>query len=729
MSVQLSTPYNANQMEVLSAIVDAIFHECDENELLSVAPESFTSEQREHVRFLARAKYSALPGAVPALAHQFAISLSKINVDSIGLVLTLLSTRAGTLVLTGHTGFFVNLSVEQREQILKNWGSSSLALMRRVYRGFVSVALYVAYTNFDQIALATGFPALGEANRFADKNRLRNHYAFVFENISVPYQYIDTDILVVGSGAGGGVVSSELAKKGWKVLVVEKGPYVRPEDMSGKPRDGFEQLYEGAGMIATEDGAMNVLAGSTFGGGTTVHVFGIETVNWSASLRPQHYLREQWASMHGLDYFLSSDFADSVEYVCNKMGVSAEHLKHNKPNSLMVDASLKLGYPCATIPQNTGGTAHPCGTCGFGCVYGEKQSGPVCWLKSAAQDGAKFMVETTVERLLFASTRNSPPPTVSNLNDFYPSATRRHCIGALVKDAKGQTAVIRAKQAVVVSAGSINSPAVLMRSGLKNPRIGRNLRLHPTTYVTGFFDEDINPWDGAIMTAVSTVHENWDGTHHGVKIEVIQSFPGGRAASFQPWAGSTEHKKALVQFGKSSTLIAICRDRGSGRIFLDEQNKPRFDYVLDAYDAQGLLRGIVAMAEMHLVAGANRILTTQSLVEDYIPAPGHKGLSDPAWKAWIAKVQKAGVKPTLCGVGSAHQMGSNQMGTKPTNSVVDPRARVWGTHSLYVADASIFPTASAVNPMITNLSLSHSVSRFIDEDLREKLALPINARL
>lgn len=64
------------------------------------------------------------------------------------------------------------------------------------------------------------------------------------------------------------------------------------------------------------------------------------------------------------------------------------------------------------------------------------------------------------------------------------------------------------------------------------------------------------------MTAVSSVQENWDGTHHGVKLEVIQSFPGGRAATTHPWRGALDHKKAQVQFGKTFAIIAIARDRG-----------------------------------------------------------------------------------------------------------------------------------------------------------------------
>lgn len=69
------------------------------------------------------------------------------------------------------------------------------------------------------------------------------------------------------------------------------------------------------------------------------------------------------------------------------------------------------------------------------------------------------------------------------------------------------------------------------------------------------------------------------------------------------------------------------------------------------------------------------------------------------------------MQPTRCALGSAHQMGSCQMGTHSSTSVVDPRGRVWGTKGLYVADASVFPTASGVNPMITVSSPSRSAAR------------------
>lgn len=208
---------------------------------------------------------------------------------------------------------------------------------------------------------------------------------------------------------------------------------------------------------------------------------------------------------------------------------------------------------------------------------------------------------------------------------------------------------------------------------------------------------------------------------------------------------------ALFRFiggSPNAKLTNICTV-AAGRVFLDSENKPRLDYTPNAYDCVSLVRGTIASAEIHLVNGAKRISTTQVDVEDYHPAPGHKYLSDPAWQEWVAKVERAGIRPSRCAIGSAHQMGSCQMGSKPSTSVVDPRGRVWGAEQLYVADASVFPTASGVNPMITvrsllsfaslvvgadsvfsqNMALSHSIARFIDEDMHEDASQPISAHL
>lgn len=92
------------------------------------------------------------------------------------------------------------------------------------------------------------------------------------------------------------MIASKLAESGKSVLVIEKGVYHHEDDFITNETVGFENLYENGGFTPSFEGSINVLAGSVFGGGTTV--------NWCASLKLQHFVREEWAKQ-GLTHFLS----------------------------------------------------------------------------------------------------------------------------------------------------------------------------------------------------------------------------------------------------------------------------------------------------------------------------------------------------------------------------------------------------------------------------------------
>lgn len=95
-----------------------------------------------------------------------------------------------------------------------------------------------------------------------------------------------------------------------------------------------------------------------------------------------------------------------------------------------------------------------------------------------------------------------------------------------------------------------------------------------------------------------------------------------------------------------------------GSIVLDKDGTPRVNYKISDYDADSMLNGIIAGCEIHLAAGAKRIVTSQANVRPYIIEPGHKGLVDPKWKEWIHHVKDTGVHPSWTTMGTAHQMGT-----------------------------------------------------------------------
>ena len=171
------------------------------------------------------------------------------------------------------------------------------------------------------------------------------------------------------------------------------------------------------------------------------------------------------------------------------------------------------------------------------------------------------------------------------------------------------------------------------------------------------------------------------------------------------------------------------RDRDTGRVYPDpETGRPRIQYTPSAFDRAHAMEGLLALAKICYVSGATEIYPsligakpfirneedgTTTKEDDIDP-----GASNPRFAAWLEDIKSLGNKPPVGTFASAHQMGSNRMSVQPENGVVDPKGRVWGTEGLYVSDASVFPSASGVNPMITNMAISDWISRGVSKDLR-----------
>ena len=279
-------------------------------------------------------------------------------------------------------------------------------------------------------------------------------------------EIIETDVVVVGSGCGGGVCAKNLAaEEGYRVIVVEKAYHYPPEYLPMSKSDADVHLFMNGGIDASDDSSIAVLAGQAWGGGGTV--------NWSASLQTQGFVRKEWAD-GGLPLFTSSEFQDSLDRVCQRMGVSDTHIEHNPTNAFLLEGARKLGYSAKVVPQNTAGKRHYCGYCTLGCGANEKQGPVVSFLPDAENAGAKFIEGFDVEKVIFENIKGKKVAT--GVQGLWTSRDRNG--GVAGTDRTKRKVIVKAKR-VIVSAGTLQSPLLLLRSGLSNPQIGRNLHLHP----------------------------------------------------------------------------------------------------------------------------------------------------------------------------------------------------------------------------------------------------------
>ncbi|HET7700522.1 MAG TPA: GMC family oxidoreductase [Candidatus Limnocylindria bacterium] len=552
---------------------------------------------------------------------------------------------------------FSALTQPAREDYLRRWATSPIALKRRAFQVMKRLILLYTYgAETSPYARAMGFvaPPLDEP---APPSALR------FRALG-PGETVDADVCVIGSGAGGAVVAAELARSGRRVIVLERArPRAEPAFV-GHELDGYAGLFYDRGIAATADRAIALLAGSALGGGTIV--------NWSTSLRISAVVAEEWRAA-GIEDGLDPHY----DAVALRLGVTTEESARNGPNAVLERGLAALGRSSATIARNVRGCGD-CGPCTFGCRRGAKQSTMRTFLADACAAGADIAPGAEARRVV---------------------VERGRVTGVDVR-VDGGSATVRAPL-VALAGGALLSPAVLLRSGIAGAQAGRSLHLHPVTVTGGVYDEDLGgTWAGVPQSVLGDAWESVDGAH-GFRLELPQAFPGILAASF-PWWGADAHRARSADARRIAPFIAIVRDHGTGRVRVDPQGEPVVEYRTGVRERRLLERAMIESARVHAAAGARQIFTlhTPSLER---PAAALDDL--------VAEIARRGVTANRVTLFSAHQMSSCRIGRGRSSSVADPDGQVWDTRGLYVADASAFPSASGVNPMLTVMALARRTAQ------------------
>jgi choline dehydrogenase-like flavoprotein len=226
--------------------------------------------------------------------------------------------------------------------------------------------------------------------------------------------------------------------------------------------------------------------------------------------------------------------------------------------------------------------------------------------------------------------------------------------------------------------------------------------------------------------------ENQDGHGHGVKLEATCMMPSW-SLTFMNWTSGLDFKLQALKYRHMNSFICITRDRDPGRVYRDaDSGLPRIQYTPSAFDRAHAHQGMLEMARMAFVTGAVEIHPSIGGVEPFLrDAESDEDLSatESRFEIWLAQLARTPNTAPNTPYASAHQMGSNRMSVRARDGVVDPHGRVWGVDNLFVADASVFPSASGVNPMITNMAICEWISKAIDGDLKDGQQGVIRGRL
>jgi long-chain-alcohol oxidase len=584
-------------------------------------------------------------------------------------LLNIWDSRLHTLFSIGKISRFSALPEADRIRVLLSWAESGLGRRRAAFQALRKAVSYL-YVMLPQLHGARtpvwdkiGYPGPPEFPQLSPAARL----PALVPNAATK---LSCEVCIIGSGAGGATAAAVLAAAGKDVIVLEAGGYYDDTDFDGAELAGYQRLYTEGGSAATVDHSVGLLAGECLGGGTVV--------NYTTSFRTPDDIRAEWAAA-GVPWFTSDEYSKSLDAVCTRLSVNVNHNRISAREQILGRGLRALGWHVDSMPRNVLACDQGefCGFCGVGCRLGAKQSVTRTWLVDAQKNGARIVTESRAQKIRIEAGQAA---------------------GVDARSKRGHPVAIRCP-AVIVACGAIHTPALLLRSGLRNENVGKNLHLHPVSNVCGVFDQDIRPWEGTMQAIYSDQHRSITGSY-GVKYETTALQPVIAAAAL-PWRNPAQHRKFFAQLTNTVGIGVLLRDRDGGRVTTDAQGHPVTHYALSQFDRKHLRHGFISAARILEAAGARAIYSPHAMWCAY--EPGRNG----SLHSFTQSMDSAGWESGRLALFSFHIMGSARLGNSPDTSTTNPDGETWEARNLFVMDGSSFPSASGVNPMITIEAIAH----------------------
>jgi len=501
------------------------------------------------------------------------------------------------------------------------------------------------------------------------------------------------DVLIVGSGPAGSVLAHELRQKGRRVVLLERGSFVVPGSMETRLIDDLIDTRTSA------DGTIRIRNGMGVGGGSQVNV----DLCFAPTTDAIRTKIESWRKdgFIGADEFTQAELGREYEWVKREIGTrTLTEGEINLNNRALWDGARLSGLHPKLYNLNTyapGKSPSP---------VTDKRSAEGQLLIEALEDTANplgMVPDADVRRVLFEG-------------DGPGDKTGRRVVGVEVKMrpaipeagviadpnglklTAGETFTVRAKT-VILAAGALGSPTVLLRSGIGNGQIGRGMVLHPSMPIMGRFDHAID----ALAGTEASVYVDDRLTDRGYALESMADQPL-YAALMSP--GPAMHSFEMIQSFRNLAgfgVMLVDTPQANNRIVLDESGSPQIEYVLSEADKKRFAEGVAEAVRVMFKAGAKEVYlpTTEELLGD----AEHASAVDLQPQVLTSAVQATKVERNLkfianrTMVTSAHMQATDKMGADARTSVVGQDFHVWGTKDLFVVDGSIFPTSVGANPM------------------------------
>ncbi|PHV12916.1 GMC family oxidoreductase [Chitinimonas sp. BJB300] len=489
-------------------------------------------------------------------------------------------------------------------------------------------------------------------------------------------QTVEADVVIVGTGAGGGVAAEILSLAGLKVVMVEEGGLnYASKHFHLREAEAYPQLYQESAGRQTKDKAITILQGRTTGGSTVV--------NWTSSFRTPPTTLHHWRTRFGLEDMTVEGLAPWFGHAEKRLNIRDWLVEPNANNKALALGAERIGIHWAKMRRNVNGCLN-LGYCGMGCPVNAKQSMLVTTIPSALNQGATLFIHSRAERVLLEGDR------AAGIECVAMDASGRYSIG---------TRLTVQARTVVLAGGAINTPALMLRSKLPDPfgLIGKRTFLHPVNISGAIMPSKVEGWQGAPQSIYSDHYLDTmpvDGPI-GYKLEVPPLHPVLTGITMSGFG--EKHRNLMACFDKLQVVLALLRDgfnEGSqgGTVGLKSDGTPLLDYPISSYVWAGVREAYLTMAELQFAAGATHVM------------PIHEDVAAEGYASW-AKARSAILALPLVALRarmvSAHVMGGAGMSVRANEGVVNSEGRFHHANGLYVMDGSVFPTSIGANPQLS----------------------------
>jgi choline dehydrogenase-like flavoprotein len=498
------------------------------------------------------------------------------------------------------------------------------------------------------------------------------------------HKHLEFDIVIVGSGAGGGTVAKELSSlcaQGYRVALLELGPRFKPEDNTREEFPMAQQYYFNGGGFQTQSQDMTLAFAKGLGGSTQVYT----GVTFHL---PQSALDKWQVSDLNLD-----DLSPRMDKYFQENGAHFEQEQNiNRNNQLFKKGCESLGWQVDQFAINTRNCAG-LSTCNLGCPRSAKQGTAIVQIPYAESHGVEVITHCKVEKILSDSQgKVTLAAKVSEGNNHYLSGEYQ----------------ISCKK-LVLSAGAIHTPALLMASFGKDfhPMIGRYLTCHPALIMAGEHEEDVKGMQGPPKNYFS---EQFSSNERFL-LESCMYFPFSFARNLVGFGAEVDEFMSRYPYLQMILALVLDEAQAHNRVEIDEQGQALVHYTLDKTLQTAFVKAIQASAKLLFAAGAKRV---------HAPASADFFIDQSQSSQLEQLISLKHFKLGQVTIASAHLMGGCRMGDSPESGLCNSWGKLYDYDNIYIADGSLFPGCSEVNPYLTIMALADRVAEGIKRDLAQQ---------